>query len=140
MKELRLKAKSEELDTLLALIDEEVEAAGCPMKYQMKLDLAVEEIFVNIAHYAYEKEGAGDADISVETDPDGQKVTITFKDSGIPYNPLEHEDPDVTKPAEDRRIGGLGIYLVKKTMDDVKYEYLDGKNVLTILFSWSEAK
>ena len=94
------------------------------------LDVAVEELFVNIASYAY-VDKTGIADITIELLP-GQVVQITFRDSGIPYNPLEKPDPDITKPAEEREIGGLGIYIVKKSMDEVLYRYEDGQNILTI--------
>ena len=96
----------------------------------MQLDVAVEELFVNIASYAY-VDKIGIADITIELLP-GQVVQITFRDSGIPYNPLEKPDPDITKPAEEREIGGLGIYIVKKSMDEVLYRYEDGQNILTI--------
>lgn len=59
-------------------------------------------------------------------------ISITFSDSGKPYNPLEKPDPDVTLSAEERSIGGLGIFMVKKSMDDMRYEYKDGQNILTI--------
>lgn len=93
--------------------------------------MAVEEIFVNIAHYAYEKD-EGTATIRVEVEGEPVQIAVTFSDGGIPYDPLSRDAPDITLSAEERGIGGLGIYLVKKSMDDVIYEYRDGKNVLTI--------
>ena len=87
----------------------------------MQIDLAVEEIFVNIANYAYRP---------VRENP--LEVTLTFLDSGAPYDPLAKEDPDITLDVKDRQIGGLGIFLVKQTMDDVKYEYKNGRNILTL--------
>ncbi|MEE3466980.1 MAG: ATP-binding protein [Eubacterium sp.] len=133
MKELVIDADIAKLDEVLAFVDAELEAAECTMKVQMQLDIAVEEIYVNIAHYAY-GEGQGQATIQMETEP-GQTM-ITFIDSGMPYNPLEKEDPDITLPASERPIGGLGIYMVKKSMDDVTYEHRDGNNVLTITKKW----
>lgn len=133
MKELTLDAELEKLDEVLAFVDAELEAAECSMKAQIQLDVAVEEIYVNIAHYAY-GEGSGTATIRVETEP-GQTV-ISFIDSGMPYNPLEKPDPDITLPAEERPIGGLGIFMVKKSMDDVAYEYKDGQNIFTITKKW----
>ena len=131
MKQLKVTANISELDQVLAFADGLLEEAGCSMKAQMQIDIAIEEIFVNIAHYAYpEKEG--EAVISVETDKEAKSVVITFEDEGIPYDPLKNEDPDITLSAEDRPIGGLGIFMVKKSMDDVSYEYRDGKNCLTI--------
>ena len=131
MKELEIEAITENLSEVLAFVDEQLEAADCPMKIQMQIDIAVEEIFVNIAHYAY-KSGTGKAVVRVETLPDPPSVDITFIDNGIPYDPLTKEDPDITLSAEERPIGGLGIFMVKKSMDDVRYEYLDGHNILTL--------
>ena len=135
MKELTLEAKVEKLDDILSFIDQELEDAGCTMKAQMQIDLAAEEIFVNIAHYAYGS-GEGNATIQVETSKDESKAEITFIDEGKPYNPLERKDPDVTLSAEERQIGGLGIYIVKKSMDEVTYKFEDGKNILKMVSSW----
>lgn len=131
MKELRTDALKEKLPDVLAFLDEQLEAADCPMKLQMKLDIAVEEIFVNIANYAY-PDGGGTALIRVGFIPDPLTVEITFTDRGVPYDPLAKPDPDVHLSAEKRQIGGLGIYMVKKSMDDVRYQYLDGQNILTL--------
>ena len=97
----------------------------------MQIDVAVEEIFVNIANYAYPS-GEGEAVISIEADKDAKSVSILFEDQGTPYDPLKNEDPDITLSADERPIGGLGIFMVKKSMDEVSYEYKDGKNRLTI--------
>lgn len=123
-------AVRENLDQVLTFLDSQLESWGCPMRVQMQLDVAVEELFVNIASYAY-GEKTGTAEITMNLLP-GQIVEITFRDSGIPYNPLEKPDPDITKPAEEREIGGLGIYIVKKSMDEVLYRHEDGQNILTI--------
>jgi sigma-B regulation protein RsbU (phosphoserine phosphatase) len=131
MKRLTIKAAVENLDRVLAFVDEQLEAAGCPMKTQMQIDVAVEEIFVNIAHYAYAP-GTGNAVIGIHVDSETRTAVITFADSGIPYDPTAAEDPDVTLPAEEREVGGLGIFMVKKSMDDMRYEYKDGQNILTI--------
>ena len=131
MKELEIEALTDNLPKVLEFVDEQLEAADCPMKIQMQIDIAVEEIFVNIAHYAYSP-NAGSAMVRVEILPDPPSVDITFIDNGIPYDPLAKADPDVTLSAEERQIGGLGIFMVKKSMDDVKYEYLDGHNILTL--------
>ena len=96
-----------------------------------QIDIAVEEIYVNIANYAYQS-GTGQATICMETAKDSGMAIIRFINSGIPFNPMERKDPDVTLSAEERNIGGLGIYMVKKSMDDVFYEYKDGHNILTI--------
>ena len=128
MKEFNIEAKVDNLDKVLAFIDGELEAMDCPMKAQMQIDVAVEEVYVNIASYAYEgKEGP--STIAIESIKDGTAVAITFIDEGIPYNPLAKEDPDVTLSAEERQIGGLGIYIVKKSMDATDYKRSDNKNI-----------
>jgi anti-sigma regulatory factor (Ser/Thr protein kinase) len=133
MKEINLEAKVENLDKVLAFIDAELEAVDYPMKHQMQIDVAVEELFVNIANYAY-GDKTGNATIEIEA-KDGQ-ATVTFTDEGVQYDPLKKEDPDVTLSAEERQIGGLGIFIVKKSMDEMKYRYEDGKNILTIVSYW----
>lgn len=130
MAELCVKAYLNQLDTVLAFVTAEAEAAGLGMKDVTQLEISVEEIFVNIAHYAYEEEGAGNATISVYV-KDGF-FTVSFEDSGKPFDPLAKEDPDISLSAEERQIGGLGIYMVKKYMDDVFYEYKDNKNILIV--------
>ena len=106
------------------------------MKAQMKIDVAVEEIFINIASYAYGNE-VGNAEIILDINDSNTKATITFVDEGIPYNPLEKDDPDTTLSADERQIGGLGIFIVKKSMDSVEYKNQEGKNILTISYCWS---
>ncbi len=127
VKTITVDATTENLNTVNEFIDGILEANGCPMKTQMQIELAVEEIYVNIANYAY-GDGVGKAEISAECN--NGNVTITFKDSGVPYNPLEKDDPDFSLSADEREIGGLGIFLTKKNMDSVSYEYKDGFNVL----------
>ena len=131
MKELVIDAKIENLDEVLGFIDGELEMAECPMKTQMQLDVAVEEIFVNIANYSYTPE-IGEATISIEILDSPRKAVITFKDSGIPFDPTAKEDPDITLSAQERQVGGLGIFMVKKSMDTMKYRYTEGQNVLEI--------
>lgn len=131
MKQLTVKADISQLDQVLSFADGILEEIDCPMKTQMQLDIAIEELFVNIANYAY-PDGEGNAVIEVEADSSTKSVQIVFEDEGIPYNPLEKEDPDISLSAEDRPIGGLGIFMVKKSVDDMSYEYKDGKNRLTI--------
>ena len=131
-KELKLEAVDENLGQVLDFVNGELEAMDCPPKTQMKIDVAVEEIFVNISHYAYKPE-TGLALIRIDTKSNPNRITITFSDWGVPYNPLAKPDPDVTLSAEERQIGGLGVFIVKKYMDDIKYEYVDGRNVLTIV-------
>ena len=130
--EITLDATKENLTEALGFVDAFLESADCPMKTQMQLDIAVEELFVNIASYAY-PEGKGTAVLRIGT-PEPESVEITFIDSGIPYNPLAKKDPDVSLSAEERQIGGLGIFMVKKSMDAMDYEYKDGQNVLWLKF------
>ncbi len=129
MKELMIEAKTENLDAVLDFISAELEAVSCPMKLQMQIAIAVEEIFVNIAHYAYNPETGG-AVIRVAVD--GAAVQIEFEDMGRPFNPLENETPDITLSADEREVGGLGIFMVKKMMDTVEYRHENGKNILAV--------
>lgn len=129
--ELCVKAEDEKLMEVLAFVDGYLEQFDCSPKTQMLIDVAVEELFVNIAHYAYPKE-TGNVTIQMEITEKSRIAQISFMDSGIPYNPLEKLDPDVTLSSEERSIGGLGIYMVKKKMDDMSYQFVDGKNVLSI--------
>ena len=132
MFELKLeKAGLQQLGQVLAFIDEHLEAMGCPLKTQMQIDIAAEEVYVNIANYAYAPD-TGPARICLEPAPDQSAVTITFFDRGIPFDPLAKEDPDITLSAEERQIGGLGIYMVKQSMDDVRYIRENDLNILSI--------
>ena len=128
---LTIEANTDNLDKVLSFVDQRLEELDCSMKVQMQIDLAVEEIFANIANYAY-KPNKGKATLLVEVQKEPLSVSITFMDHGTPYDPLAKEDPDITLSAEDRPIGGLGIFITKQTMDDVVYEYKDGQNILTL--------
>lgn len=132
MKQITIKATTENLEQVLDFINAQLETLECSPKIQIQIDIAAEEIFVNIANYAYQNH-IGEASVLVEVQKEPFSVFITFIDNGIPYDPLTKADPDVTLSAEERNIGGLGIYMVKKSMDDVKYEYSDGKNKLTLV-------
>lgn len=131
MKQMTITAAPDNLDTVLAFVREEMQAVACPARAVGQVELAVEEIFVNIARYAYAPR-QGQVSIRCETQCDPWGITITFADQGRPYNPLERPEPDLTLGAEDREIGGLGIVMVKKLMDRVHYEFRDGTNRLTI--------
>ena len=131
MTELTVAATVENIDTVTDFVNEQLEALDCPMKAQMQIDIAIDELFGNIAHYAYNPK-VGQATVRVEVIENPLAVTITFIDNGVPYDPLAKADPDTTLSAEEREIGGLGIYMVKKSMDDITYEYKDGQNILTI--------
>ena len=125
-------AQQDQLEQVQRFVEEQVEQYECPDKVKFQLAVAVEEIFVNIAHYAYHPEQAGTATIRCCVGGDPLQVTIQFLDNGKPFNPLEKEDADITLSAEERRIGGLGILMVKKSMDAVDYTYENGSNILTI--------
>ena len=120
MREKTVQATLENLDEVMAFVEEQMEVYHCSMKMQMQIAVAVEEIYVNIASYAY-REQKGNARIRVQSGGEPLQIIITFEDDGIPYNPLLKEDPDITLSAEERKIGGLGIYIVKKSMDQVEY-------------------
>jgi anti-sigma regulatory factor (Ser/Thr protein kinase) len=106
--------------------------AGCSKGNTMRIMIAVEEIYVNICHYAYAPD-TGKAFVHIETTSDPKCAVVTFVDSGVPYDPTAKEDPDITLSAEERKIGGLGIFMTKQIMDEVKYEYKDGLNILTLI-------
>ncbi len=131
MAEKTFDAAVDQLDEVLAFVTDQLDQLDCPPKHRIQIEVAVEELFVNIASYAY-RPGTGTADVTVEAFDNPKAVEITFKDSGVPYDPLAKQDPDISLSADDRQIGGLGIFMVKKTMDDMRYEYKDNKNVLTI--------
>lgn len=131
MRELTVDATIENIEKVTDFVNEELEKLDCPMKAQIQIDVAIDELFGNIAHYAYNP-NVGLATIRVEVVEDPMAVVLTFIDHGIPYDPLAKEDPDIKLSAEERKIGGLGIYMVKKSMDEITYEYKDGQNILRI--------
>ena len=122
-------AKDETLADALGFIEEELEKYDCPMRELMQITVCVEEMFVNVAHYAYP---GSEGEVTLSVGFENGTVTIVLTDSGIPFDPLAKEDPDITLSAEDRPIGGLGIFLCKKLMDSVEYEFTNGCNKLTI--------
>ena len=131
MKQLTVPARRDRLDDVLAFIEGELLAAGCPAKARLQLSLAAEEVFVNIADYAYGG-GEGEATVSMDVSGNPPVATVIFSDEGAPHDPLEKQDPDVTLPVDDREIGGLGIFLMKKSVDEVRYRREDGRNLLTL--------
>ncbi len=128
---LEIEATAENLAAVQSFVEARLTDTACPQKARMQIELAVEEIFINIASYAYAPD-TGTATVLVSFPDDPPSVTVTFFDRGIPYDPLKKQDPDITLCAQERRIGGLGVFLTKKLMDDVSYEYRDGQNVLTL--------
>ena len=122
-------AKTEELSAVLGFVEETLEGYECPMKMQTAICVAIEEVFVNVAHYAY-GEGEGDVSFAIGFDPQSRLATFRMADKGTPFDPLQKPDPDITLSAENREIGGLGIFITKKTMDMVTYTYENGENIL----------
>ena len=129
--DVTLPAEIENQAIVTAKVDEELEKLECPFKQQAQIDIAIDEIFSNIAKYAYAP-GKGDATVKMEVEDDPKAVILTFINSGSPYDPTAQEDPDITLSAEERGIGGLGILMVKKSMDELFYEYKDGQNIFKI--------
>lgn len=117
------------LDSAIAFVEEELDRLDCPMKSVMQITVCVEEMFVNVAHYAY---GNETGEVTLSIDGNAREVTITLTDRGVPFDPLAKDDPDITLSAEDRKIGGLGIFMVKKSMNEVFYERKNGMNIFTM--------
>ena len=131
MKEITIAATVENIEAVTDFVNEQLEALDCPMKAQMQIDIAIDELFGNIAHYAYNPD-VGEATVRVEVVEEPLSVIITFIDGGVPYDPLSAAEPDTTLSVEERGIGGLGIFMVKKSMDDITYRYENGSNILSI--------
>ena len=129
MEKLTIEALVENLPVVTEFITSTLEEKNCSMKVIMQMELVIEEIFVNVASYAYRPK-VGKVTICKEVTDDA--ITITFIDGGIDYNPLDHDDPDINAELDDRDIGGLGIFLIKRNVDEISYERKDGKNTLVI--------
>lgn len=130
MEQLTIDAKVENLPQVIEFILAPLED-NCKPKTLMQIELVIEELFVNVASYAYKSE-IGKCTICKNLGENPPSITLTFIDSGVPYNPLEKEDPDTTLGVNEREIGGLGIFLVKKNVDEISYEYKDGQNILRL--------
>ena len=128
VKKLELDAAVDSIEVITDFVNAELEAMDCPMKAQMQIDVAIDEVFANIANYS----GSTRATVFFEAQDEPRGAVITFVDRGMPFNPLENKDPDTSLSAEERQIGGLGIFLVKKTMDEMRYERRGDENVLRI--------
>lgn len=131
MEKMTIEATIENLAAVTEFIISSLEEKDCSMKIIMQMEIVIEEVFVNVASYAY-RPNVGEVTICKDFEDAPNAIKITFIDCGVEYNPLEHEDPDINAPAEERSIGGLGIFLVKNNVDDISYERKDGKNVLTL--------
>ena len=124
-------AKTESLSDVLRFVEQTLEGFECPIKIQTAICVAIEEVFVNVAHYAY-PDGEGDMSLDISFDEQSRDIAFRMTDKGVPFDPLEKPDPDITLSAEDREIGGLGIFIAKKTMDSITYAYENGENILTM--------
>ncbi|MGB9977988.1 ATP-binding protein [Methanobacterium sp.] len=131
MNKLTVPAKIENLQKVMDFLSNQLDSVDYIMKARLQLELSIEEAYVNIVNYAYGSE-EGEIIICCNVDKSPLKVKMQFIDYGNPYNPLKSENPDISLNAEEKEIGGLGIFLIKKNVDDISYEYLDGKNILTI--------
>ncbi len=131
MMQLRIKAQVENIDVLTEFINEQLEGMDCPLKAIMQIDIALDELFSNVCNYAYD-EKIGDVLVTLEELEDQNMVSISLIDAGKPFDPLSLADPDVTLSLHERAIGGLGIFMVKRTMDELTYEYREGNNIVTI--------
>ena len=125
-------AKTESLSEVIGYVEETLEGFDCSIKSQTAICVAIEEVFVNVAHYAY-PESIGDMTLHISFDEVSRNVTFRMTDKGVPFDPLAKPDPDITLSAEEREIGGLGIFIAKKTMDSISYSYENGENVLTMI-------
>ncbi len=137
MKQLTVLATIMNIAKVTHFVNKQLEALRCPPKTIVQIDIAVDELLSNIAKYAYHPED-GPATVTVDVDEKTMSVEISFIDHGRPFDPRTTKDPDTSLSAEERRIGGLGLFIVKKTMDDVHYEFRDGKNILTIRKGWKK--
>ncbi len=136
-KQITVDAVLDELDTVMGFLEETLEENECPMKTSMQIAVSFEEIFVNVANYAYGNEmGQCTVCIEIEATEECSKVIITVMDRGKKFNPLDRDDPDISLSADDREIGGLGIFMTKKSMDRVSYKYEDNSNILIMEKSW----
>lgn len=131
MEKMTIEATVENLAAVTEFITSSLEEKDCSIKTIMQMELVIEEIFVNVSSYAY-RPNVGPVTVCKDFEDAPPAVKITFIDSGVEYNPLEHKDPDINAELEERDIGGLGIFLVKKNVDEIFYERKDGKNILTV--------
>lgn len=131
MKKTIVDSTIENLSSVMGFINSELDELQCPEQIRAKIKLAVDELFGNICYYAYDST-PGPVTVCLESKSDPLAVEISFIDKGKPYNPLEADEPDIGLSGEDRPIGGLGIFLVQSTMDDMNYKYKDEQNILTI--------
>ena len=133
MDEITVEAVIDNLEQVTAFVDSRLEALDCPVDTQFQIEVAMEELFTNIANYAY---APGTGSVTIRTEGEPRAIALTFIDSGVPYDPLAKEDPDLTLSLEERPIGGLGVYMARQCMDEMTYRREDGKNVTTVRKEW----
>ena len=133
MDEITVEAVIDNLEQVTAFVDSRLEALDCPADTQFQIEVAMEELFTNIANYAYVP---GTGSVTIRTEGEPRAIALTFIDSGVPYDPLAKEDPDLTLSLEERPIGGLGVYMARQCMDEMTYRREDGKNVTTVRKEW----
>ena len=129
---ITVEAELSNIPKVTAFIDAQLEELCCPFKSQMKIDVVIDELFSNIARYAYPN-GKGDVKIETAYNKADRTFSIAFIDGGTPYNPLKKDDPDISLSAEEREVGGLGIFMVKNMVDEITYNYKCNKNILTVI-------
>ena len=129
--ELVIEAVVDNLDAVNSFVHKSIEQFEVSKRTLMQIDLIVEEIFVNVASYAYAP-NTGSVKILIEAKEEPHTVSLTFIDSGVPYNPLEKSDPDINLSVDDRQIGGLGIFLTKNLVDEISYKFVDSQNILQL--------
>lgn len=132
MKQIIVPAEVEKLHEIRTFVEDALAEAACPAKARMQLSLAAEEAFVNIARYAYGQR-RGTVTVSVDIAGSPPRAVLVFSDRGIPHNPLQKPDPDMSLPAGQRKIGGLGVYIMKQSVDDAHYRFENGQNILTLV-------
>ncbi len=135
--DLTVYAKLDQLDTVLGLVQKALSESTCPPKIQKKILVCAEELFVNVVNYAYGSvPGKFTLELEINDTDTGGQISICMKDHGVPFDPLQHKTPELTASAEDRKIGGLGIYMVRNIMDQISYEYLEQKNIVRMTKKW----
>ena len=130
MDEIILKSNLDNLNPLLVTVEDLLEDKRISTKSKLQLELIIEELFVNICNYAYEKEGQVKIQYGLFENP--LRIVMNFIDEGVEFNPLNKEKPDLTLDADQREIGGLGLTIVRKNVDKLDYKYENNQNILTI--------
>lgn len=131
MKEITVEATTGNIPKVAAFVDEELERLDCAPKANMQIDVCIDELVANVAHYAYGS-GTGDVTVCLGFDEEQRIFSLTFVDAGVPFDPCNVPEPDISLPLEERPIGGLGLLMVRKMMDEMRYRREGEHNVLTV--------